>query len=423
MIFRVKPSRLSGGVRVPGSKSHTIRGLAFALFGKGRSVIESPLDSSDTRSCLAMIEALGAKISFEENRWAVEGTGGRPAVPDNVIDIGNSGTSLYIGMGAASTAGGATVFTGDSQIRNRPVNALVSSINDLGGRAFSTRRNGKPPVVVEGPITGGETSIEAVTSQYLTSLLMACPCSDGETRILVPLLNEKPYVTMTLGWLDRLGVSYENRDYREFIVPGGQEYPSFTEEIPADFSSASFFLVGAAIAGGEVALNGLDFTDTQGDKEVVAILREMGAAIDIDERSITVRGGELRGGSFDLNPIPDALPALAVAACFADGETRLENVHQARLKETDRIAVMCGELRKMGGRVEELEDGLVIQGSRLRGTGVRGHGDHRVVMALAVAGLAADGETVIDTAESAAVTFPNFRELMVSLGADITEEE
>ncbi len=422
MIFRVSPSRVSGEIRVPGSKSHTIRGLTFALLGEGRSVLESPLDSSDTRSCLAMVQQFGAGVTVGHDRWTVEGTGG-PRVPDNVIDIGNSGTSLYIGLGTASLADGMTVFTGDSQIRNRPVDPLVKAINDLGGRAFSTRKNGRPPVVVEGPIRGGETSVEAVTSQYLTSLLMACPLAREETRVRVPLLNEKPYVTMTLAWLEKLGVTVENRDYREFIVPGGQGYPSFTEAIPADFSSASFFLVAAAVAGGEVMLRGLDFSDTQGDKEVVNILKEMGARVDIYERSITVSGGGLAGGVFDLNAIPDALPALAVAACFAEGETRLENVPQARVKETDRISVMCSELTRMGGQVEELDDGLVVRGSKLRGTGVMGHGDHRVVMALAVAGLAAEGDTMIDTAESAAVTFPDFRELMVSLGADINEEE
>jgi 3-phosphoshikimate 1-carboxyvinyltransferase len=258
-----------------------------------------------------------------------------------------------------------------------------------------------------------------VTSQYLTSLLIALPCAEKDSVIDVPLLNEQPYVTMTLSWLERLGISLENRDYRSFRVPGGQKYPAFKESIAADFSSATFFLVAAAVTGSELILEGLDFDDPQGDKEVVNILREMGAEIRIDGRSLTIKGGELRGGTFDLNAIPDALPALSVAACFAHGETRLVNVPQARLKETDRISVMHSELSKLGADIDELPDGLVIRGGTLRGGRVKGHHDHRIVMALAVAGLACEGQVEVDTAEAVSVTFPEFCNLMKNTGADI----
>jgi 3-phosphoshikimate 1-carboxyvinyltransferase len=341
-------------------------------------------------------------------------------VPDNVVDVGNSGTSLYIGMGVAALAEGYTVFTGDSQIRNRPIAPLGDAIRRLGGEVISTRRNGLPPVVVKGKIAGGKTRVDAVTSQYLTSLLMAAPLADRDTHINVPLLNERPYVDMTLWWLDRLGISYQNRDYRAFNVKGRQRYGSFRERIPADFSSATFFLVAAAITGAELTLLGLDFNDTQGDREVVNILKKMGAEVELGERSIRIRGRGLTGGTFDLNSIPDALPALAVAGCAAGGETRLVNVPQARVKETDRIAVMCRELSKMGARIEELPDGLVVRGSRLRGCALEGHGDHRVVMALSVAGLIAGGTTRVDTAESVSITFPGFFDLMKGAGADIS---
>jgi len=266
---------------------------------------------------------------------------------------------------------------------------------------------------------GGRTSVEAHTSQYLSSLLLAAPCADGETRIEVPLLNEAPYVAMTLSWLDRLGIEYKNDGMKRFVIPGRQSYRPFVGSIPADFSSAAFFIVAAAVAGSRITLKGLDLADTQGDRAVVDIVESMGARVERGERAITIEGGALQGGTFDLNAIPDALPALAVAGCFARGETRLINVPQARLKETDRIAVMRSELSKMGADIEEKPDGLVIRGGGLKGALLRGHGDHRVVMALSVAGMAAVGETAIDTAESAAVTFPAFGELMSSLGADI----
>lgn len=419
MKFIVKPSNIKGEVDIPGSKSHTIRALVIALLAEGESVIEYPLDSSDTRSCLAMIKQFGAMVKEEENIWRVSGKSGKPDIPSDVVDIGNSGTSLYVGLGIASLVPGYTVFTGDYQIRNRPADALLQSIRDLNGDAFSTRDNGKPPLVVRGRIGGGKTGIEAVTSQYLTSLLISTPLADGDTEISVPLLNEKPYVDMTLGWLNKSGIKYSSNDYKTFKLKGKQAYPPFKEYIPADFSSGTFFLVASAITGAELILNGLDFQDTQGDKEVVNILRDMGAEVQIGEKNIAIKGGGLRGGVFDLNYIPDSLPALAVAGCFAHGETRLVNVPQARLKETDRIAVMCSELKKMGADIEELDDGLIIRESDLKGAIVNGHDDHRVVMSLAVAGLMAEGETVIETAESVSVTFPGFQGLMRSIGADI----
>ncbi len=423
MEFIVNPSRLKGSVIIPGSKSHTIRALVFALLGAGESIIEEPLDSSDTRSCRSMIQKFGARVDISEGVWKVTGTSGRISAPDDVVDVGNSGTSLYIGLGIASLADGYTVFTGDHQIRSRPAEGLLASINDLGGTAFSTRGNGMPPVVIKGKIAGGKTSINAVTSQYLTSLLIAAPCAGGDTVISVPLLNEKPYVTMTMSWLDRLGIRYTTDNYQSFAIPGRQHYPSFHEYIAADFSSATFFLVAAAITGSELVLKGPDWNDTQGDREVVNILKAMGAEVSIGEKAITIRGGKLKGGVFDLNAIPDALPALSVAACFAKGETTLKNVPQARLKETDRITVMHNELIKMGADIEERPDGLVIRRSPLHGSRVKGHHDHRVAMALAVAGLAADGETIVETAESVSVTFPNFPDLMTSINADITTRE
>jgi 3-phosphoshikimate 1-carboxyvinyltransferase len=230
---------------------------------------------------------------------------------------------------------------------------------------------------------------------------------------------------MTLQWLDELGVRYEaDEEYSHFEVPGGQSYPAFTREIPGDFSSATFFLVAAAVTGSRLTLTRLDMADVQGDKAVVAMLAEMGCSVSKDCRSVTIEGPDrLQGVTLDLNATPDALPAMAVAGAVADGTTRLVNVPQAREKETDRIAVMAAELDKMGAKVEELPDGLVIHGGRLRGAVLDGHGDHRVVMALAVAGLVAEGATTVGSAESVSVTFPEFCRLLRHAGGDVCVEE
>jgi len=439
----VERSALGGSVRIPGSKSHTIRAVVIASLADGTSTIRQPLDSLDTLACVRVCRGLGAEISDfrfpiadcgqrrEENGgrgtrdedederrvWSVTGTGGKLATPGDVLDVGNSGTTLYVTLSMAALGRGWSVFTGDEQTRRRPAGPLLDALLVLGAAAFSTRGNGCAPIVIRGPLTGGRVAIECPTSQYLTSLLLNCPLAEGDTVIEVPLLHERPYVEMTLGWLDRQGIRYEREGFERFQVPGGQAYKPLDVAIPADFSSATFFLCAAAITGADVTLLGLDREDTQGDKAVLDYLAAMGARVEWLPDGVRLRGGELKGGEFDLNATPDALPAMAVAACFASGVTRLVNVPQARIKETDRLAVMHQELAKMGARIEELADGLVIQGGGPRGAVVDGHGDHRVVMALAVAGLAAEGRTEIATAEAAAVTFPNFVDMMVALGA------
>jgi 3-phosphoshikimate 1-carboxyvinyltransferase len=216
-----------------------------------------------------------------------------------------------------------------------------------------------------------------------------------------------------------MGIRYRNNDFKSFIVPGGQRYTAFDCEVPADFSSATFFLCAAALAGNDVKILGLDMNDTQGDKAVISYLQQMGAKIEIQNRAIIVTRSELKGVDLDLNATPDALPALAVTACFAEGKTKLYNVTQARIKETDRIAVMAAELKKLGATIKELPDGLEIESSKLQGGNVEGHDDHRVVMAMSLAGLRTSEPVIVHGAEAAAVTFPEFVQLMQSLGANM----
>lgn len=426
MKLTARPSRLHGSAAMPGSKSHTIRAVAFASLAAGESRIREPLDSLDAQSSVKAYRALGAEIDTSDPKlWTVRGLDGRPRVPEDIIDVGNSGTTLRIAIGSAallSDVGGEVVFTGDHQIRRRPVGPLLDSLRDLRARATCTRRNGCVPAVVGGRLRGGSTAIDATNSQYLSSLLINCPLGDGRTEIRVTTLGERPYVELTLDWLDRQSIRYENHSFERFVIPGGQAYRAFDRVVPADWSSATFFLVAGAICEGEVTLTGLDPHDTQGDRAVVEYLKAMGAKIDVTDRAITVRRGVLKGIEIDLNATPDALPALAVAACFADGTTRLVNVEEARRKETDRIRVMAAELRKLGGELEELPDGLAVHGRPLHGGAVEGHDDHRVVMAMSLAGLAGNAPVTISGAEAAAVTFPTFVALMQALGADIATE-
>ena len=420
MKLTARKSWLAGAVRIPGSKSHTVRAVAIASLAEGTSHIREPLIASDTLSALSSYRLLGAQVETQQD-WIVTGFDARPILTGDVIDVGNSGTTLYIALGSAALADGITTFTGDNQIRRRPAQPLIDALNGLGAKVESTRGNGMAPISVHGPMTGGKITLDgSKTSQYLTSLLINCPLAKGDAVIHVENLVEQPYVEMTLKWLEEQGIELENEGFQRFTIPGRQRYHAFDKSIPADWSSATFFMCAAAITGSDLTLLGLDINDTQGDKAVAAMLAEMGTNVEQVEDGIRITGGGLQGGEFDLGDTPDALPAMAVAACFAEGETRLLNVAQARLKETDRITVMREELSKLGADIAELPDGLVIRGSALKPADVNGHADHRVIMALALAGLALDGETTISTAEALNVTFPSFVELMTSAGAEMT---
>lgn len=442
-------SRLAGEVLVPASKSHTIRALLIAAIADGESIVVNPLDSQDARSCLDAIRLLGAAVDEipgapwrAERALRIRGVGAGPGAParglfaaaaDDVIDAGNSGTTLYLAAGLAALSPGWTVLTGDRQVRGRPIQDLLRALNDLGATAFATKDNGCAPIAIRGPMRGGSVTVDCRTSQFLSSLLIALPLAESDSEIRVPILNERPYVAMTLRWLDEQGIRCENvgQAWNRFRIPGRQRYRAFEKVIPGDFSSATFFACAAAITGSKLSLRGLDMGDSQGDKAIFAILAQMGCVVRGDAADpaggiVVIGPGHdenpqpvLRGGEFDFNAIPDALPAFSVVGCFAADELRMVNVAQARQKETDRITVMQQELTRLGAQVAELPDGLVIRpgAGRLRGTEVDSRGDHRVAMSLALAALKAEGETRIVSAECVAVTLPEFFPMLQRLGA------
>jgi 3-phosphoshikimate 1-carboxyvinyltransferase len=427
MILSAEKSELNGKIAIPASKSHTIRAVAIASLADGISMIRNPLISSDTLSAVDCYRKLGAIIDTStENLWKVTGTAGKITAPADKIDIGNSGTTLRVAVGSAALLGEKCIkLTGDEQIQSRPIEPLLKSLNDLGAKAVADNGDGSAPVTISGKIKGGTTTLECVTSQYLSSLLLAAPLAEGDTEINISLLNEPDYVQMTLDWLDRQNIKYENIDnMKKFKIYGNQSYKCFDETICADFSSATFFMCAGAIIGPEIEICGLDFSDSQPDKAVFDYLVAMGADAEMCDNGVIIKKSKLKGVEIDMNRTPDALPAMAVVAGFADGVTRFVNVAQARKKETDRISCMAKELGKLGVKCEELEDGLVVYGGgKLTAGAVCGHGDHRIVMALSLAGMGTYGKTTVDTAEAINITFPRYVELMRSIGANLTISE
>jgi 3-phosphoshikimate 1-carboxyvinyltransferase len=271
-------------------------------------------------------------------------------------------------------------------------------------------------------------SIACPTSQYLSALLLAAPLAPAGviTEIDVPLLNEKPYIEMTLSYLNAQDIPYEGAaDFSRFVIPGGSVYRPVNGAVPGDFSSAAFPAAAAAITGGPVHILGLDPADSQGDKAFMGMLEQMGCRVGWSRTPSTgplpewvlrvERDGPLSGGVFDLNATPDLLPVMAVTAAYAAGDTALVNTAHARIKETDRIAVMAEELGKLGVAVDERPDGLMIHGrggKALTSGCTDSRGDHRIAMALGVGALGAAGPIKIERAESVAVTFPGFLKLL-----------
>ena len=352
-----------------------------------------------------------------------------------LIDVGNSGTTLYLTTALAAHRAGGVCFDGDASIRRRSAGPLLKALHALGvvvtapestPRAITPPENAPPnnlpkipehaPYCVRGPFRPGQQiTVASPTSQFLSALLLAAPLIPGDrsgnsaTTISVSLLNERPYVDMTCWWLDQQEIAYERDGYERFVIPSGATYRPFDTTLPGDYSSATFWFAAAAITTSGVTVQGLDATDLQGDRAVLDILKTLGCEVTwSDSPAVTVRGPIRTGGRFDLNAIPDALPALAVVACYAPQSVTLYNVPQARDKETDRIAVMARELGRLGGRVRELSDGLEIQPSRITGGAVDSHGDHRVAMALACAALGAEQPVHITDAAAADVTYPAF---------------
>ncbi|MFH1789111.1 MAG: 3-phosphoshikimate 1-carboxyvinyltransferase [Candidatus Altiarchaeota archaeon] len=405
-----KTSALEGTLKAPPSKSYTIRALVAGLLSDGMSKITDPLYSLDTKACMKAIGAFGAGINHIEEGLAIEGTGGRINVPEHVLDTENSGTTIRILTGVAGLAHGKITLTGDASIRRRPIEDLLSALKQLGVEVESS--NGFPPHSVKGPLAGGVCRIRGdISSQFISSILMSAPYAIKDTVVKVTSpLKSRPYVDLTLSVLDRFSVRVENKDYKSFKIGHDQAYAATDYTVEGDYSSAAFLLAAASIVDSDVTVKNLFQESKQADKKILGILRQMGAELIIGEDYVHVKGGgALNAITMDLSDAPDLVPICSVLASVAEGETVIENVEHARLKECDRIHAMAAELGKMGANVTERKDGLIIRGGKLKGGAViESWHDHRIVMSMAVAALAAEGKTTIKDAEVAAVTYPDF---------------
>jgi 3-phosphoshikimate 1-carboxyvinyltransferase len=432
MDVTVAESRVAGTARAPPSKSYTHRALLAAGYGAGETLVRSPLRSADTRRTMAAVEAFGGSVADAEtdvDAVRVAGFGGRPGTPDDIVDCGNSGTTTRLVTAAGALCPGLAVLTGDASLRSRPHGPLLDAVSDLGGRAESTRRNGQAPLVVGDGMAGGRVEMPGdVSSQFVTALLMAGAVTEAGVAVdLTTALKSAPYVEVTLELLADFGVEARETD-AGYAVDGGQSYATETYDVPGDFSSVSYLLAAGAVAGegSGVVVEGAR-ESAQGDTAIVDVVERMGAPVTWDRAAgeLRVERAPLSGVEVSVADTPDLLPTVAALGAVADGDTRIVDAEHVRYKETDRVSAMAEELTKMGASVTEEHAALTVHGddTDLRGARVDGRGDDRVVMALAVAALAAAGETTIRGAEHVDVSFPGFFTTLGTLGADVTADD
>ncbi len=423
MDLIIQPSRdLAGRIAIPPNKSHSFRALIMASLAEGVSYIRKPAESNDWRLGVEAMRRFGAGIERCDGDWTITGVGGKPQLPDDIIDCGNSGILLRFLAALAGCCDGHTVLTGDHSLRHiRLCQPVLDAINALGGRAVSTKRDGHAPIVVSGPMTGGLMRIDGMDSQPISAMLIAASLLDEPTEIQVSGPGERPWIDMTLYWLARCGVNITHEDYGRYHIGGRASLKAFDVTMPLDWSAALYPIVAGVITpGADVFVPGMDFEDCQGDKGVVTALQAMGADIDVTADGVRARHSSLRGMEIDCNDFIDQFMLLAVVGAFAEGTTTLTNAEACRHKECDRISAMAEALTAMGARVENRPDGLVIHQSELHGATLSSRHDHRMVMSMTVAGLAAGGETRITEIKCVEKTFPDFVEQMKSLGSDLT---
>lgn len=422
MNVSIDQSDITGTVPAPPSKSYTHRAIAIGSLST-ESEILYPLLSEDTRATISASVSIGADITINDDRVIIKGVS-CPEVPDDVIDVLNSGTTLRFFTAITSLAPGISVLTGDASIRKRPNTPLLDALRDLGADAFSTKGDGTAPIIVKGPLKGGNTKISgSISSQFISALLIACPLAECDSMLSIDgELKSRPYIDVTIEVLREAGIAIDERE-TGFLIEGNQAFDLRRYAVPGDFSSSSYLLAAGALAGDHVRIRNL-YQSAQGDAAIIRILKDMGADItwNRERGEVKISKSNLHGITVDVSKTPDLVPTLAVLGACASGETRIMNARHVRYKETDRLHAMTVELQKMGVDITEKEDELVILGGGIRGASLHGWDDHRIVMALSVAGLVA-GDTLIDTAESVSVSYPGFFEDVKRLHGCVSFED
>lgn len=417
-----KTSKLVGKIKVPPSKSYTHRAVIIASMN-GDSRIFNPLFCDDTAATFKACRSLGAEIRRLDNYWDIKGFNGKPIAPDHEINLQNSGTTLRFITSIAALADGRVTLTGEDSLLTRPNDYLVDTLTNLGIKVRGRGEKQTAPLIIEdGKISGGEIRIRGDTSsQFISSLLIACPRAEKDTTIkVIGNLVSKPYIEITLEVLKKAGIKIEADDnFRQFFIPAQQEFGSLGDyEIHGDYSSAAFIMAAACLVNSNVRLTDL-VNDKQGDKRIIEILREMGAEIKKTRNTVHINGPfQLEGIEINCCKTPDLVPVLTILGVFAKGRTRIYDIAHLRAKESDRISSLTQELSKLNVSVEDGVDEIIVKNSKPVPGAVFSHNDHRIAMALSLIGLKMGGIT-IENSGCITKSYPTFINDMKSLRANI----
>ena len=419
MNCKVEKSKIKGIIDCPSNKSYTHRGIFLASLAGNNSKVDNVLFSADTKATIEACKKFGAIIEVKESSIIVKESINL-ASKVSEINTENSGTTIRIAIGIASLFSKEITLTGDESLQKRPMQPLLDALSSIGAKCSST--DGNPPVKIQGSVLGGEITIPGnLSSQFISSLLISAPLTKNGINLTIEGdLVSKPYLDATIATMRKFGVSVQTLiPYKKYnITP--QIYKNTTFNVPIDFSSLALLLSFTVLNGEDIVIKGSMGNLPQGDEAFIDFLEQLGVSVKIDNNEIKIKSPEkLRGGKFDLRNSPDLLPPLAILSLITSKPIEIVNVKHARLKETDRIAIIARELPKIGIIVEEKEDGLILKSSgNLTGAKLNSENDHRLFMAFCIAGTFI-GNCVVTDSKSVEVSYPNFIEEMNRLGAKI----
>lgn len=407
----ILPSSISGILNAPCSKSYAQRAIAAALLADGTSELHHMDLCDDTAAALEVARRLGARVYFNDRYYAIDG--GLNLHSDN-LDIGESGLSTRLFTPVAALCSHPVTISGHGSILKRPISAMEKPLRDLGVTIRSNK--GFLPIAIHGPLQGGDITVDGSQgSQFLTGLLTALPLAKNDSTIRVRNLTSKPYIDMTIEVLSAFGVEVSHENYELFYVPSGQSYTATTYNIEGDWSGASCLLVAGAVAG-EITVNNLNPNSLQADQALVYALERAGAMIVSDGNTYHVRKKALHAFEFDATDCPDLFPALVTLAANCEGRSILKGTKRLTHKESDRARTLAAEFEKLGIFVDiSEEDTMVVEGGMIQAGTVNSHNDHRIAMAMAVAGLTAAGPVTVEGAEAVSKSYPRFWEDLETL--------
>jgi 3-phosphoshikimate 1-carboxyvinyltransferase len=424
MNLVIQPTQtLAGEIDAPPSKLHTQLATVLTLLADGKSVIERPLKVGDTSNLLRAVEGLGATVKRTRERWIVWGTGAPPRPTGNVIDVRNSATALALMTAVASLPSRITVITGDEQLRARAMPVLLKSLRRLGAEVYSTKPDESPPFVVfGGELRGGKVKFEGpIAPHLLPPLLLPCPYAKKPVELRFTQKLKPEHQLALVSELMAAAGAKPIATARELKIPK-KPYRAFRTQVAQDLASAAPFITAAILTDSKLRVRCIPPKAGRGEA-FLGILEQMGASLRVSNRSLVIHGPQrLRGARLGLSTVPELLPFVAVLGCKARGKTLIRNAREAREMKSDRISAMVHELKRMGARVTERRDGLLIEGpSELVGDKLDGHNDYAVVAALVVAGLIARDKTIVtNRAEALRTSYSRFVSTFRDLGADIS---